>query len=62
MSPGSPLALFILLSFLCTQATAAPLETERAATFLQGLLDHPNSMDEFIDDNDSEIARCLGIQ
>ncbi len=54
-------ALVFLLSFQCLQATAAPLETNGAAAFLQGLLDHPNSMDEFINDDDLKIARRLGI-
>ncbi len=54
-------ALVFLLFFPCLQATAAPLETSGAAVFLQGLLDHPNSMDEFINDDDMEIAQRLGI-
>ena len=53
--------LVFLLSFQCFQATAAPLDTNGAAAFLQGLLDHPNSMDEFIGDDDLEISRRLGI-
>ena len=53
--------LFICLSFQCMQATASPLDIERAGDFLQGLLDHPNAMDEFICDDDMEIAGRLGI-
>ena len=55
------LALVFLCFFACLQATAAPLETNGAAVFLQGLLDHPNSMDEFIYDDDLKIAQRLGI-
>jgi hypothetical protein len=59
--PGLLSALVVLLIFQCFQTIAAPLESKEAAAFLQGLLDHPNSMDEFIDENDLEIARRLGI-
>jgi len=55
------LVLTILLSFLCVKAIASPLDIERAGDFLQGLLDHPKTMDEFIYDDDLEIAQRLGI-
>lgn len=43
------------------QAAASPLDNERAGAFLQSLLNHPNSMDKFISDDDSKIAHRLDI-
>ena len=54
----------ILLSvwaFPCTQVTAAPLDTISAGVFLSGLLDHPDSMDTFLGEDDLEISQRLGI-
>lgn len=64
-SSTKPVRLFpgltILLSFLSVQAVASPLDPDRAGAFLRGLLDHPNSMEEFIDAEDLEVAGRLGI-
>ena len=53
--------LLVAWSFPCIQAAAAPLETERAIAFLEGLLDHPDSMDTFICEDDLETAQRMGI-
>jgi hypothetical protein len=50
-----------LLSCPFMPANAATLDTERAAAFLQGLLNHPDSMEVFLDGSDLEVARRLGI-
>jgi hypothetical protein len=42
-------------------ANAATLEPERAVAFLDGLLTHPDSMDVFLDVEDLEIVRRLGV-
>ena len=41
---------------------AAALEAERAEAFLQGLLDHPDSLEAFVDPDDLAISRRLGIR
>ena len=63
MKSRMTLGLLGVFAFLvCWPDHAASLEVERAAAFLQGLRDHPDSMETFIDRDDLEISRRLGIR
>jgi hypothetical protein len=59
----TPLGLVGIFAILvCWPDPAAALEVERATAFLQGLVDHPDSMNAFIHDDDLEISQRLGIR
>lgn len=52
----------IFAALLCWPDPGVALEAERAKALLRGLLDHPDSLEAFIDGDDLEISRRLGIE
>ena len=63
MKTRTPLGLVgIFAILLCWPDPTAALEAERAEAFLQGLLDHPDSLEAFVDPDDLAISGRLGIR
>lgn len=53
--------LLLIIPLLVASAGAAPLDADKAEAFIRALVDHPDSMDQFISPDDLKTAHRLGI-